>query len=232
MSLEKLLSLQALDSEIGEIERAASVFPARLKEAREAEQKARRAAEALRAQLETLEREHRDAAATLELENQRLKKSQGRVKQLKTAYEFQALNREIENTKRSNADLEESILKKLEEIEAVRKTLAAAEEALETVAGQLRVVEEEASAKEAEFKGVLSAKAEAQRAAKAGIDPQLLAKYQFIQRRYRDALVQIIGGSCQGCHRAIPPQMHNTMLKTRAIESCPNCRRLMYVADA
>src|SRR5580765_2265908 len=105
MTVEKLLELQKIELEIDFIRSDAQVFPDRVAQARNAEKLAREAFEASKTKIEQSQKEVRDQEAIYEQETERLKKSQAKLKQLKTNFEFQALNREIENTKRSNDEM-------------------------------------------------------------------------------------------------------------------------------
>ncbi|MFH1017871.1 MAG: C4-type zinc ribbon domain-containing protein [Pseudomonadota bacterium] len=231
-SIEKLLHVQQLDRELDDIQAQAQIFPDRLTQVRQAEDQARRTLGATRVQLETLEKAHKDASETLDLETQRLKKSQVRIKQLKTAYEFQALNREIENTKRSNTELEELILQRMEELETLRKMLADQEAAWNHVKEELVEVECETKARLAEFESVLSAKREELTKARKDVEKAILSRYMFIRdRKYSDAVVAIRDGSCSGCYMQLPHQMLNEIRRSLEIASCPACSRLIFYVE-
>jgi predicted nucleic acid-binding Zn-ribbon protein len=231
-AIEKLLHLQRLDREIDDIRVEAQIFPDRLNKARQAEEQARKSVETSRTQMENIEKSRQEAATTLDLENQRLKKSAVKLKQLKTAYEFQALNREIENTKRSNGELEETILKKMEEIETLKNGLTELEASWDRLKSELAEIEQETAARSSEFKGVLASKMEEVEKARKEVDKLILARYNFIRgRRYSDAIVAIKDGSCGGCFMHLPHQMFNEILTHREIVSCPACARLLYYVD-
>jgi predicted nucleic acid-binding Zn-ribbon protein len=45
-------------------------------------------------------------------------------------------------------------------------------------------------------------------------------------------VTQVVGGTCRGCNRQIPPQMAITLVRATSIENCPNCNRIIYVPEA
>jgi uncharacterized protein len=229
MQAENLLKLQSVDQEIARLQREARVYPDRVQEARLVEARLRAEYEAFKKRLAEAEKEHQEMSATFELEDQRLKKSKTKIKQLKTPYEFQALNREIMNTERSNKDLEDSIVKKMEEVEDLKARIQISEQEWKTSLDEFQKKESEAKSKGEEFNQTIESKLEAQRVAREAVEKPLLAKYHFVQRRYSDALVAVKGSSCQGCFRNLPPQMTNEMRKNKLIEQCPNCSRLLYI---
>jgi predicted nucleic acid-binding Zn-ribbon protein len=65
------------------------------------------------------------------------------------------------------------------------------------------------------------------------VDPGLLAKYENIKRRRAGvAIAPVVGMTCKGCHRNVPPQLAITLQKANSIETCPNCHRIIYSAEA
>jgi predicted nucleic acid-binding Zn-ribbon protein len=65
------------------------------------------------------------------------------------------------------------------------------------------------------------------------VDPGLLAKYENIKRRRAGvAIAPVVGMTCKGCHRNIPPQLAITLQRANSIETCPNCHRIIYSAEA
>ena len=42
----------------------------------------------------------------------------------------------------------------------------------------------------------------------------------------------VVGMTCKGCHRNIPPQLAITLQRANSIETCPNCHRIIYSAEA
>ena len=230
--IEKLLSLQRLHMEMDRIRGEAQIYPDQLESARADEAARKKEFEQTNARLTALEAERQDAEAALKLEEQRLQKSQAKLKLLKTHYEYSAMQREIDGTKRSNAELEETVLKKMEEIEGLRKAVAELEAAWKQSSSALEIVESEAATKMSEYGGVLAAKQAELDAAAATIDRNLMSKYRLIrERRHRNALVPTANYACQGCFMSIPPQQINEMKQQQTISVCPNCSRLLYVSD-
>ena len=228
--IEQLLKLQQVEKEIDELKQSHQVYPRKLTTAKEEEALRRRAVETARAQLETQERERRDFDSTLKLEEERLKKSKAKLSQIKKEYEYHAMVREIESTKRSNAEVEEKVLQKIEEIEKTQKNIEALEALWKTTQENLAKVEEEVNAKISEYDGILRIKEGERQTAEAGIDRALLSRFRMIrQRRHSDPIVAIMNYACQGCFMNIPPQQVNEMMRHQTIQTCPNCHRMVYV---
>ena len=62
------------------------------------------------------------------------------------------------------------------------------------------------------------------------LDPELLAYYHRIKKKFRRAVVAVEVGICQGCLTKIPSQLAQSMLRDRSrVECCPNCHRFIYM---
>jgi predicted nucleic acid-binding Zn-ribbon protein len=46
------------------------------------------------------------------------------------------------------------------------------------------------------------------------------------------AVSPVVGSTCKGCHRNIPPQLSIVLQRADTIETCPNCHRIIYSAAA
>jgi predicted nucleic acid-binding Zn-ribbon protein len=213
------LGLEAIPAERAKVE-------ARVKEARKAydDQKAR---------LEANEREKRQVETLLGMDRDKVKKWEGRLGEIKTPREYAAMSREIDIAKKSNETQSEQA-----------KVLAAAaieiRIALEDSGEALAEVEEAAQAAiarldqaTAEAEAALAALAARRATAATLVDPGLLAKYENIKKRRAGvAVAAVVGSTCKGCHRNIPPQLSIVLQRVNTIETCPNCHRIIYSHDA
>jgi predicted nucleic acid-binding Zn-ribbon protein len=85
----------------------------------------------------------------------------------------------------------------------------------------------------AEAEAKLSELAGRRAASAALVDPAQLAKYENIKRRRAGVAVSpVVGSTCKGCHRNIPPQLSIVLQRADTIETCPNCHRIIYSASA
>ena len=65
------------------------------------------------------------------------------------------------------------------------------------------------------------------------VEPALLARYENIRKRRGGiAVAQVVGGTCRGCNRQVPPQMAIVLVRANSIENCPSCNRIIYVPEA
>lgn len=235
MSREKLKALEELqkvDLKIRDLSAEAEQHPARLRQIESERKEARAALDATRGKLADNERARRQNEQLLQIEKEKVRKWEARLNELKTPREYAALARELDIAKKTNQTADEELKRLAGEYDDLRKQVGTAEGA---VAEKDAVVEREGE----EIKGVLEsvqAKMKELQEQRAGLvaqcDKALVSRYERIRKqRGGVAVVQVVGGTCKGCQRNIPPQMANNLLTSNEILSCPNCHRFIYAAE-
>jgi uncharacterized protein len=231
--LKALEELQQVDLDAGVVSAEAAEIPRRLAVLEAAVESARKAYEAERARLDDNEREKRGAEQVLMMERDKVKKWEGRLGEIRTPREYAALSREIDIARKTNETQSENL-----------RTLAAQalelKKALDAAADALSEREMAAEAEQAELEKRAAAHAqrlaelEARRADAAGrVDPALLSRYENIKRRRAGiAVAAVVGRTCRGCNRQIPPQLFIVLQRAETIETCPNCNRIIYSSEA
>ncbi len=231
--LRALEELQKVDLQIRDLALQAEKHPARLKQIESERNQARAAVDAHRGRLADNERARRQNEQLLQLERDKVRKWESRLSELKTAREYAALARELDIAKKTNQGAEEEIRRLSGEYEELKKGITELEDAL---AEKELVVESEGK----QIQDVLSGlqgqmqqlDTERNQVAK-GVDRSLLGKYERIRKQRAGlAVVAVVGMTCKGCQRNIPPQMANDLRTGSEILTCPNCHRFIYPADA
>ena len=231
--LKALEELQQIDLEMNEIQGDLAVLPARRAEVEGAVGVARKAWEQEQARLDANERERRQLESLLAMERDKVKKWEGRLGEIRTPREYAALSREIDIAKKTNDGQSEQVRELTAQAAEIHKALDAKEEELsEREAGAQAAVEEIDKKKAAADEKLRALDARRAEAVKQ-VDPGLLAKYENIKRRRAGvAVAPVVGMTCKGCHRNVPPQLAITLQKANSIETCPNCHRIIYSSDA
>jgi hypothetical protein len=231
--LKALEELQAIDLETNGVRGEADALPARRTALETAVAEARKAWQSERERLEGNERERRQVESLLAMERDKVKKWEGRLGEIKTPREYAALSREIDIAKKANETQHEQLKVLAAAAEEIRKALEARGEALSE--REMAASEESANLdkRAAELESRM-ADLEARRAdAAKRVEPTLLGKYENIKRRRAGiAVAPVVNGSCRGCNRNIPPQLSIVLHRVDSIETCPNCHRIIYSADA
>jgi predicted nucleic acid-binding Zn-ribbon protein len=193
---------------------------------------ARTALDAQRGRLADNERARRQNEELLRLEKEKVRKWESRLSELKTPREYAALARELDIAKKTNQTAEEEIRRLGGEYEEIKKGLGT----LETTLGEKEaVVESEGKQIQDVLAGLQGQVAELEKEREAVVarcDRSLVSKYERIRKqRGGVAVVPVVGMTCKGCQRNLPPQMANNLRTGSEILSCPNCHRFIYPAD-
>jgi len=231
--LKALEELQQVDIEMNELQQQAAAVPKRRAEIDAAVGDSRKAWEAEQGRLGANERERRGQEQMLAMERDKVKKWEGRLSEIRTPREYAALSREIDIAKKTNESVSEQVKVLSAEAEEIQKSIEGLQEKLDEKEAGAQEELEKLSRSQAEFEKRL-AELEARRGDLAQkVEPALLARYENIRKRRGGvAVTQVVGNTCRGCNRNIPPQMAIILARANSIENCPNCNRIIYVAAA
>jgi predicted nucleic acid-binding Zn-ribbon protein len=231
--LKALEELQQIDLETNEVKAELDALPARRAEVEAAVTAARKTWEEEKARLEGNEKERRQLESLLGMERDKVKKWEGRLGEIKTPREYAALSREIDIAKKTNDSQSEQVKELTGQAVEIRKAVDAKEEELSEREAAAQASIEEVDKKRAAADEKMRALDARRAAAVKQVDPGLLAKYENIKRRRAGvAIAPVVGMTCKGCHRNIPPQLAITLQRANSIETCPNCHRIIYSAEA
>ncbi|HZR09171.1 MAG TPA: C4-type zinc ribbon domain-containing protein [Myxococcales bacterium] len=235
MSREKLKALEALqqvDLKIRELSAEAEKHPARLRQIEAERNQAKNHLDMTRGKLADNERARRQNEQLLGLEKEKVRKWESRLNELKTPREYAALARELDIAKKTNLTADEEIKRLAGEYAEVKRQVEGAEQALgekeavvsregKEITGALEELQQKMRELEAERKSLVEQ-----------CDRSLVSKYERIRKqRGGVAVVPVVGGTCKGCQRNVPPQMANQLLTGSDILTCPNCHRFIYAAE-
>lgn len=181
--------------------------------------------------LREAERWYKERERELKEDNEKIKRAQGRLSNLSKAKEFAAVQREIEILRRGNAQKEEEILKLLAVMDEFK--VAVEEEEAKLKAMREEVTAEKSSTKQrvSELDKRLTKFGDDRTKYETNVPRTTLQRYMRIQKAWQGLAVVSVNpkGSCGGCHRQVPPQLYNTLLRQDSLESCPYCNRYLYV---
>ena len=231
--LKALESLQQVDLDTGALCAEAQAIPLRRSEIETALAVARKAYQAESARLEESERERRQVETLLGMERDKVKKWEGRLGEIRTPREYAALSREIDIARKSNETQSEQLKLLASTAAELRQTLELSAGALSDKEMAAREELEGLARREAEYAAQLR-ELEVRRAEAAKlVDRVLLAKYENIKKRRAGvAVCAVVGSTCRGCNRSIPPQLSIVLQRADSVETCPSCHRIIYSAEA
>lgn len=224
-----LLELQNKDHAIDRLRRQMREGPERLQELAGELQRLEDNLEDDKKRVQEFKKAQRQHEAEIEDAIAHIKKSRGRLLNIKNNKEYRALIREIEGTERGNADKEDKVLACLEQLEQLNKQIEAREKDLSAMRDHIKSEEittaKEAAHVEKELSDMDGFKAELRQS----IDSQLIVKYEQIKAWSGGIAVALVNNAtCSECHLSIPPQMYNELQRQDALKFCPNCQRIIY----
>ena len=231
--MEKLISLQQIDSEISGFNQAIAKCEDNIAKREQSIQEKQEKLSALRSKIERLtekqeenQNEHDEATA-------RVKDRQNKMLLVQTSREHQALLKEIEENKKIAKDTEERALQFIEQLEQL-EGVAAALENLAKGEQELLSEEQQNSAKEIKRLNASKKNIEGERATKAAaVQTAHMQRYtKLIAKRAGLAVVAVQDSVCLGCHMTLPPQQVNEVMKGDKLNVCPTCQRILYYREA
>lgn len=168
--------------------------------------------------------------ANLVTENDNIRRSEARLREIKTQKEYQAVSREITAAKKLKGELEEQIAQKAAQIDELRGEIAAARENLTALEENSAGQKKEAEAQLARIDADIAAIHAEREAAEKEIPAPLMNRYRMLrEKRQGLAVVEAREGSCLGCNMNLPPQLYNNLLKVSDLITCPHCQRVLFV---
>jgi len=227
--IAQLVALQAIDLEIDRIDNAVKLEQNRLDDLISALAERETVINQLQEEMTSHEQERRTLEDEVTDKMNHVRERQSKMMLVQTGREQTALLKEIEDAKKSVRDNEEQIISLMEKIEKLNSRTGEEQNLLK---GEKRLVAEETEKVGTNIekinKGKKTKDNSRKRQAKK-IKENTLRKYNTLrERRNGLAVVNVLGGVCQGCFMAIPPQRFNMLLKGDTMFDCPTCQRIMY----
>ncbi|RKY03228.1 hypothetical protein DRP77_06700 [Candidatus Poribacteria bacterium] len=226
--LKALLKLQTVDEKIKELRTKLEAVPLKEKELQEELERARARLEEKRARHREMIREQNRKNFELQEQNEKLNKYKAQRFQVKTNEAYAALEREIENTLKRCAELEDEILNLMISIEAFEEEIKREEKLVQEA--ERRYEEEMRKLKEfaAALKAEIDSWVEKRNDLLGGIDPDLLRRYEEWLNKKDDFVLSIVEDNvCGRCFLAIPPQTINELKKGEKLITCSSCGRIL-----
>jgi predicted nucleic acid-binding Zn-ribbon protein len=227
--LERLISLQKLDSTAEAARKTLAAEPEH-EEALEARlEAARQRVTAAKEQVAG----NKNARAALEkdvaVQQGRLSKFRETAMAVKTNQEYHAVQHEITFAQGEIKKIEDSILERMLESDDLTAALKTAEAQLTAETKAVDAERKTGSAAHIEMQATLERIAGERVTLIAGLNKDVLATFEAVSRKRNGvAMSEARGGVCTICHVRLRPQVFNTVLKNESILQCDHCNRILY----
>jgi len=227
--LKLLWELQKIDLELKGIKEEKDRYPKEIKKLDEKQKIEKERIQKEREKIESLEKTRRQKEGHLNTEQEKIKRAEGRMSEVKTNKEYQALLSEIDTIKEANSRIEEEILQVMDAIDELKKDLSKREKemgsTLENIEGERKKLQE----KTAQGEKAWSERVERRELLSKQIESKMVKLYNTLkEKRQGVGVVSVKNETCQGCFLNVPPQMFIEVQKNNALVRCPHCNRILY----
>ena len=227
--LELLWELQKIDLDLKSIKEERDRYPKEMKKLDENQNIEKERIQKERERIESLEKERRQKEGHLNLEQEKIKRAEGRMFEVKTNKEYRALLSEIDTLKEANSREEEEILQVMDEIDELKKNLSKREKEMAITLGKIEAERKMIQERMTQGDMVWKRQMERREILSKQIESKLFKLYNTLkEKRQGVGVVRVKHETCQGCFVNIPPQMFIEVQKNNALIRCPNCNRILY----
>ena len=228
--IERLINLQQLDDAIEDARRKIAAHPQRLADADARLADAQARVDTARQRLKGNQDARRDLEKDAAVFQTRLSKYKDQLAAVKTNREYQAMQHEIAAAQTELGGVEEKVLERMLDADAIAADIKAAEAAL---AIEQKGVNAEKAAMEQELAVVQQKLADAsgkRTALLAQIDPQVLKKFDQVAKFRRGVAMATAtrDGLCSACHVRLRPHVFQQIRLNDTIIQCESCQRILY----
>jgi predicted nucleic acid-binding Zn-ribbon protein len=227
--LELLWELQKIDLELKSIKEEKDRYPKEMKRLDEKQKIEKERIQKEREKIESLEKARRQKEGHLNLEQEKVKRAEGRMSEVKTNKEYQALLSEIDTIKEANNRMEEEVLQVMDEIDELKKDLSKREKEMGVTLDKIEGERKNLQEKMAHDEKAWNEQMERREVLSKQIESKLFKLYNTLKEKRQG--VGVVGAkheTCQGCFVHVPPQMFIEVQKNNALIRCPNCNRILY----
>ena len=228
--IENLQKLQTVDLRIKELTEGLKKYPDEINELKKDLLEKEGSINLKETSLSELNEQRDDLESSLRSNQESIKKSEERLFAIKTHKEYEALQKEITDTRKENLEIEEQTISVMTKIEETETALAEEKENYSTLKEKYTQQIEEKEKKIEELE--ISRKPAEQEKSEilSNIDPRILPLYKKIFEKNGRALALAEDEKCTSCNINIPPQLYNEILKQTKLIQCPNCKKILYTS--
>ena len=227
--VERLWELQQVLTQLGEREKLLNTKPESFATVDEEFQSANQEMERLEAQLETIAKERRRVDGELSDQQELLKKYQGQLMLVKNQQQYAAAWKEIDATRKHVKELEDSVLKSMNETDTVQAQLDERRNNFDP----LKALHDEEFAAWQSSLGDLRTEIDQLKKKQEQIEAQIPERlkrefWRIAKQRNNVAVARVDNDSCSACRTRVRAMVAQ-QLKRGEIVPCEGCHRILYV---
>jgi predicted nucleic acid-binding Zn-ribbon protein len=229
-SLDALIKLQHLETQIAEAKSVIAAHPQRLADADARLAAARQLLDAARQRLADNQEGRRALEKDVALYQGRLSKFRDQQGSVKTNKEYQALGHEIETAQADIAAVEEKVIERMVEADTVAADVKQAEAEFAKHQKQVDAEKKELAEELASGEASLTRATEAKAALVKALEPRIVTLFEQLAKRSKGIAIcpATRDGLCSLCHVRLRPQVFQEVRTNEQIIQCSSCQRILY----
>jgi hypothetical protein len=183
--------------------------------------------------LSELKKEYRDYESDVKINLGKIKKSQEKLRSVKTNKEYQSLLKEIEDVNSKNSLIEDKMIECLDRIDETEGIIEKRKEDYLQLSDHINSEKQNIEHEAVIDKKKLDELDMDRKKVSGLIDSQLFKTYLMIKEQQRGglAVVPVKDAVCHGCNVNLPPQLYNELFRYKSLKFCPNCQRIIYLKE-
>jgi uncharacterized protein len=155
----------------------------------------------------------------------------GKLNAAQTNREYQALKEQIAAAEMANSVLADEILEAMEKVDQLKLGIGEAEQTLVKTKEELTKAQQTVKSQQESLLGDRSRVEANLKQAEQSLPADFRdTYYRVVKAKGQDAMAQVEGESCGGCHQSLTTNMTNDLMMSR-VTFCKVCGRLLYLPE-
>ena len=229
--LELLIKLQEIDLELDRFQEECIIIPSEIEKQKEEVEAIRQGFEEKKKNIKEMQSKHKGLELEIAAKDEAIKKQRTDLNVVKTNEQYKAMQAQISKIEQEKGQIEEDILKSMEEIDVFNKNVKDEESKMKTEEGRvndkIKILED----KKKEFENKFIGLEQERKTIATTVSPVSLKKYEHIRSKGKDglAITSIENENCGSCHIKLTAQIINEVAKNQSLIICDNCSRILYI---
>src|SRR6185503_19233346 len=226
--LQRLIKLQQLESTIADAKATIAAHPQRLADARLND--SAQAVEAAKGRLKDNQEARRNLEKDVAVYQGRLTKFKDQLSLVKTNKEYQAMQHEIATAQSDLGGVEEKVLERMLDADAITADVKRAEAALAVRQKEIDAEKKDMTAELASVEASLKEATEGRVELLKNLEPRLIAIFEQVARVRKGVAISMAtrDGLCSVCHVRMRPPVFQQVRQNDNIIQCESCQRILY----
>jgi predicted nucleic acid-binding Zn-ribbon protein len=171
----------------------------------------------------------RDIDREIKIVDERIVRSNEKLRMVKTNKEYQLLLREVDDNRKRKDTLETELLEFFDEIEEMEEIVQDSEKEYNLLRDKIEAEQKDIDKKSTDDKELLDEYLARQNEIGKNLDASLMNQFMKISKMNKGlAVVSVENEVCMGCFMNIPAQLFIEVQRCNSLISCPQCSRIIY----